>query len=85
MPPSCPGRHHEKHSIPKRRINGRECQRPHPPRVGGVFLNEGASNSSIGGPAAGRFATIGIPYPEFFGPFVATVEVLGGLLVISAC
>ena len=51
--------------------------------VGGVFLNEGilkfldpAAN------AAGRFATIGIPYPEFFGPFVATVEVLGGLLVI---
>ena len=51
--------------------------------VGGVFLNEGilkfldpAAN------AAGRFATIGIPHPEFFGPFVAGVEVLGGLLVI---
>jgi putative oxidoreductase len=51
--------------------------------VGGVFLNEGvlkfldpATN------AAGRFATIGIPYPEFFGPFVAVVETLGGLLVI---
>lgn len=51
--------------------------------VGGVFLNEGllkfldpAAN------AAGRFATIGIPYPEFFGPFVAGIETLGGLLVI---
>jgi uncharacterized membrane protein YphA (DoxX/SURF4 family) len=51
--------------------------------VGGVFLNEGilkfldpAAN------AAGRFVTIGIPHPEFFGPFVAAVEVLGGLLVI---
>ena len=51
--------------------------------VGGVFLNEGilkfldpATN------AAGRFAGIGIPYPEFFGPFVAVIETLGGLLVI---
>ena len=51
--------------------------------VGGVFLNEGilkfldpAAN------AAGRFAAIGIPHPDFFGPFVAVVEVLGGLLVI---
>jgi len=52
--------------------------------VGGVFLNEGilkfldpATNG------AGRFATIGIPYPEFFGPFVAVVETIGGLLVIA--
>jgi uncharacterized membrane protein YphA (DoxX/SURF4 family) len=51
--------------------------------VGAVFLNEGilkfldpATN------AAGRFASIGIPSPEFFGPFVAGVETLGGLLVI---
>ena len=51
--------------------------------VGGVFLNEGilkfvdpATN------AAGRFATIGLPHPELLGPFVAAVEVLGGLLVI---
>jgi len=51
--------------------------------VGGVFLNEGilkfldpAAN------AAGRFATIGLPHPELLGPFVAAVEVLGGVLVI---
>jgi uncharacterized membrane protein YphA (DoxX/SURF4 family) len=51
--------------------------------VGGVFLNEGilkfvdpATN------AAGRFAGIGLPHPALLGPFVATVETLGGLLVI---
>ena len=50
---------------------------------GAVFLNEGilkfvdpATNG------AGRFATIGIPAPEFFGPFVASVEVLGGIMLI---
>lgn len=51
--------------------------------VGGIFLNEGilkfidpATNG------AGRFANIGIPAPAFFGPFVASVEVLGGVLLI---
>ena len=51
--------------------------------VGGVFLNEGVLkflDPAVN--AAGRFATIGIPAPEFFGPFVAAVETLGGLLVI---
>jgi len=51
--------------------------------VGGVFLNEGVLkflDPAVN--AAGRFAAIGIPAPEFFGPFVATVETLGGLLVI---
>jgi uncharacterized membrane protein YphA (DoxX/SURF4 family) len=50
--------------------------------VGGVFLNEGLlkfldpmTN------AAGRFAAIGIPAPQFFGPLVATVETVGGLLL----
>jgi uncharacterized membrane protein YphA (DoxX/SURF4 family) len=31
---------------------------------------------------AGRFANIGIPYPEVMGPFVGTVEVVCGTLVI---
>jgi len=50
--------------------------------VGGVFLNEGLlkfldpmTN------ATGRFAAIGIPAPQFFGPLVATVETVGGLLL----
>lgn len=31
---------------------------------------------------AGRFARIGIPYPELMGPFVGTVETVCGLLII---
>ena len=31
---------------------------------------------------AGRFARIGIPYPELMGPFVGVVETLCGLLII---
>jgi putative oxidoreductase len=51
--------------------------------VGGVFLNEGVLKFlDPAANAAGRFAGIGLPAPEFFGPFVATVETLGGLLVI---
>ena len=51
--------------------------------VGTVFLNEGilkfldpAANG------AGRFAAIGLPHPEILGPFVASVETIGGLLLI---
>lgn len=50
---------------------------------GGVFLNEGILkflDPDTNG--AGRFANIGIPSPGFFGPFVASVEVLGGALLI---
>jgi putative oxidoreductase len=31
---------------------------------------------------AGRFANIGIPYHEFMGPFVGTVEIICGVLII---
>ncbi len=31
---------------------------------------------------AGRFARIGIPFPEFFGPFVGVFEILCGLMII---
>src|SRR6516164_8503407 len=31
---------------------------------------------------AGRFANIGIPYPELMGPFVDTVEIICGALII---
>jgi len=31
---------------------------------------------------AGRFANIGIPYPELMGPFVGAVEIVCGVLVI---
>ena len=31
---------------------------------------------------AGRFANIGIPYPEVMGPFVGIVEIICGALII---
>jgi len=51
--------------------------------VGWVFLSEGIQKFLF--PAAlgvGRFAKIGIPEPQFFGPFVGVVEVVCGALLI---
>jgi putative oxidoreductase len=52
--------------------------------VGGVFLAEGIQKflfpAELG---AGRFAKIGIPWPEFFGPFVGVAETVCGLLVLA--
>ena len=48
-----------------------------------VFLPEGIQKlvfPEIVG--AGRFANIGIPYPEVMGPFVGTVEIVCGALII---
>jgi uncharacterized membrane protein YphA (DoxX/SURF4 family) len=51
--------------------------------VGGVFLNEGILKFLYPtAQAAGRFAKIGIPHPDFFGPFVGTVETVCGAMVI---
>ena len=51
--------------------------------VGGVFLNEGILKFLYPvAQASGRFAKIGIPHPEFFGPFVATVETVCGAMLI---
>ena len=51
--------------------------------VGGVFLSEGIQKflfpAALG---AGRFAKIGIPSPEVMAPFVASVEIAAGLLVL---
>ena len=51
--------------------------------VGWVFLSEGIQKFLF--PAAlgvGRFAKIGIPAPQFFGPFVGVVEIVCGVLLI---
>jgi len=52
--------------------------------VGGVFLSEGIQKflypDALG---AGRFAKIGIPAPEIMGPFVGTVEIVCGALLIA--
>ena len=48
-----------------------------------VFLPEGIQKlmfPDILG--AGRFANIGIPYPELMGPFVGVVEIVCGTLII---
>ena len=51
--------------------------------VGGVFLAEGIQKFLYPGElGAGRFAKIGIPWPDFTGPFVGAAESLFGALVI---
>ena len=49
--------------------------------VGAVFLSEGIQKflfaEKLG---SGRFEVIGIPFPEFFGPFVGTFEIVCGSL-----
>ncbi len=52
--------------------------------VGGVFLSEGLQKFifpvELG---AGRFAAIGIPFPELTSPFVAMVETIAGALLMA--
>ncbi len=51
--------------------------------VGVVFLSEGVQKfvypAELG---AGRFARIGIPWPEVMGPFVGVAEIVCGLLIL---
>ncbi|MBB4807143.1 putative membrane protein YphA (DoxX/SURF4 family) [Chryseobacterium defluvii] len=51
--------------------------------VGSVFLSEGIQKflftDTLG---AGRFAKIGLPNPEFLGPFVGSFEIVCGLLIL---
>jgi uncharacterized membrane protein YphA (DoxX/SURF4 family) len=51
--------------------------------VGAIFLSEGIQKflfvESVG---AGRFQSIGIPYPEFFAPMVGAFEITCGTLVL---
>lgn len=52
--------------------------------VGVVFLSEGIQKFLF--PAdrgAGRFQKIGIPYPDFLGPFVGSFEIVCGLLILA--
>jgi uncharacterized membrane protein YphA (DoxX/SURF4 family) len=51
--------------------------------VGAVFVSEGIQKFLFPGQlGAGRFAKIGLPWPEILGPFVGGVEVLAGSLVL---
>jgi putative oxidoreductase len=51
--------------------------------AGGVFFTEGLKKFLFAEQwGAGRFARIGIPVPAFTGPFVGTVEIVCGLLLL---
>ena len=75
-----------KGQIGERRSSAPASRGVHPcpsPRRSGRLLSGG--NSELAFPdilGAGRFATIGIPYPEILGPFVGVVEHVCGALVI---
>jgi uncharacterized membrane protein YphA (DoxX/SURF4 family) len=53
--------------------------------VGLVFLSEGMQKLIFPDTdGTGRFMKIGIPHPQFFGPFVGATEIIcGSLLVIG--
>ncbi|MCE5276487.1 MAG: DoxX family protein [Planctomycetaceae bacterium] len=51
--------------------------------AGGVFFAEGLKKFLfVDQWGAGRFAHIGIPFPQVMGPFVGVVEVVCGLLLL---
>ncbi len=52
--------------------------------VGAVFLSEGIQKFlDPAARGAGRFAKIGIPFPDAMGPFVGGVEIVCGALVLA--
>lgn len=51
--------------------------------VGSVFLSEGIQKFLFADKlGAGRFAKIGLPNPDFLGPFVGSFEIVCGTLVL---
>lgn len=52
--------------------------------IGWVFLSEGIQKflfpAALG---AGRFAKLGIPFPQYMGPFVGVVEIISGLILLG--
>jgi uncharacterized membrane protein YphA (DoxX/SURF4 family) len=51
--------------------------------VGAVFLSEGVQKFLFANKlGAGRFAKIGLPNPDFLGPFVGSFEIICGSLVL---
>ena len=51
--------------------------------VGLVFLSEGIQKFLFpAADGAGRFAKLGIPHPQFFGPFVGATEIICGILLL---
>lgn len=50
--------------------------------VGAVFLSEGVQKFLFPELGSGRFAKIGLPSPEFLGPFVGSIETVCGALIL---
>lgn len=51
--------------------------------VGGIFVSEGIQKFlEPAARGAGRFAKIGIPWPDLMGPFVGFVEIASGALLV---
>jgi len=51
--------------------------------AGGVFLWEGILKFVYTNQGIGRFTKLGMPWPPFTADFVACLEIVGGLLLIS--
>jgi putative oxidoreductase len=51
--------------------------------AGGVFLWEGILKFVYANQGVGRFTKLGMPLPHFTADFVACLEIVGGLLVLS--
>lgn len=51
--------------------------------AGGVFLSEGILKFVYTNQGVGRFTKLGMPVPEITANFVASLEIVGGLLLIS--
>jgi uncharacterized membrane protein YphA (DoxX/SURF4 family) len=51
--------------------------------AGGVFLWEGILKFVYANQGVGRFTKLGMPFPAFTANFVASLEIVGGLLLIS--
>lgn len=51
--------------------------------AGGVFLSEGMLKFVYTNQGVGRFTKLGIPYPHATADFIACLEIVGGLLVLS--
>jgi uncharacterized membrane protein YphA (DoxX/SURF4 family) len=51
--------------------------------AGGVFLWEGILKFVYTNQGVGRFTKLGMPFPHFTADFVAVLEIVGGLLLLS--
>jgi uncharacterized membrane protein YphA (DoxX/SURF4 family) len=51
--------------------------------AGSIFLTEGIIKFLFANQGVGRFTKIGIPFPDMMAPFIAILEIVGGLLLIA--